>query len=163
MMYSYGPPLMAEQKQDDQLKHTYSSYVKIWDVVQKTCRRQWTIGKSGERGSGISVRAAQYDYDDDDLVRNKYKQNESFYLMPYNSWADIIRLLAEQYDTKSNIKLGGFRSQLQASYMSSHIEELWYKETICLWITIYIYIYRFRRCNVCCNLCTGWSICRCEG
>ena len=33
VMYSYGPPHMAEQKQDDQLKHTYSSYVRIWDVA----------------------------------------------------------------------------------------------------------------------------------
>ena len=32
-MYSYGPPHMAEQKQDDQLEHTYSSYVRIWDVA----------------------------------------------------------------------------------------------------------------------------------
>ena len=30
---------------------------------------------------------------------------------------------AERYDTKSNVKLGGFRSQLQASYVSSHTEE----------------------------------------
>ena len=65
-MYSYGPPLMAEQKQDDQLEHTYSSDVKIRDVVQKTCCRQWTIGKSGERVSGISVLAARHDDDDDD-------------------------------------------------------------------------------------------------
>ena len=53
-------------KQEDQLEHTYSSYVKVRDVVQKTCRRRWTIGKSGERGSGIFVRAAQHDDDDDD-------------------------------------------------------------------------------------------------
>ena len=33
-------PLMTEQKQDDQLEHTYSSYVRIRDVVQKTCRRR---------------------------------------------------------------------------------------------------------------------------
>ena len=26
-MYSYGPPHMAEQKQDDQREHIYSSYV----------------------------------------------------------------------------------------------------------------------------------------
>ena len=39
-MYSYGPPLMTEKKQDDQLEHTYSSYVKIRDVVQKTRRRR---------------------------------------------------------------------------------------------------------------------------
>ena len=65
-MYSYGPPHMAEQKQDDQLEHTYSSYVSIRDVALKTCRRRWTIGRSGERGSGISVLAARHDDDDDD-------------------------------------------------------------------------------------------------
>ena len=64
-MYSYAPPLMAEQKQDDQLEHKYSSYEKIEDVVQKTCRWRWTIGKSGERGLEISVQAAGHDDDDD--------------------------------------------------------------------------------------------------
>ena len=58
-------PHMAKQKQDDQLKHTYCSYVRIRDVALKTCQRWWTIGKSGERGSGISVRAARHDDDDD--------------------------------------------------------------------------------------------------
>ena len=52
--------------------------------------------------------------------------------MPYNSRADVIRLRAEWYDTKSNVKLGGFRSQFQVSYMSGHTEELWYNETVCL-------------------------------
>ena len=66
-MYSYGPPHMAEQKQDGQLKHTYSSYVRIQDVVLKTCQRQWTIGRSGERRSGISVLVAQHDDDDDNI------------------------------------------------------------------------------------------------
>ena len=56
----YGPPHMAKQKQD-QREHTYSSYVRIRDVALKTCQRWWTIGKSGERGSGISVLAAQHD------------------------------------------------------------------------------------------------------
>ncbi len=46
VMYSYGPPLMAEQKQDDQL----------------------------ERGSEISVRVARDDDDDDDDdFRGKFK------------------------------------------------------------------------------------------
>ena len=36
-MYSYGPPHMAKQKQDDQVEHTYSSYVRIRDVALKTC------------------------------------------------------------------------------------------------------------------------------
>ena len=44
---------------------TYSSYVRIRDVALKTCQRRWMIGKSGERGSGISVLAARHDDDDD--------------------------------------------------------------------------------------------------
>ena len=59
------PPLMANQKQDDQLEHSYSSYVMIWDVTLKTCQRRWMIGRRGERGSGISVLAAWHDDDDD--------------------------------------------------------------------------------------------------
>ena len=31
------PPHMAEQKQDDQLEYTYSSYVRILDIALKTC------------------------------------------------------------------------------------------------------------------------------
>ena len=53
----------------------------------------------------------------------------------------MLRLLAERSDSKSNVKLGGFRSQLQLSYVSSHTEESWYNESVCLWMTIYIYIY----------------------
>ena len=30
-----------------------------------------------------------------------------------------------RYDTKSNIKLGGFQSQVEASRVSSHTDELW--------------------------------------
>ena len=63
---SYGPPHMAKQKQDDQPELTYSSYVRTQDVTQKTCRRRWMIGRSGERWSRISVLAAQHDDDDDD-------------------------------------------------------------------------------------------------
>ena len=56
------------QKQDDQHEHTFSNYVSIRDVVQKTCLRRWTIGRSGEIGSGISVLPARHD-DDDDITR----------------------------------------------------------------------------------------------
>ena len=63
-MYSYGPLHMAELKQDNQLEHTYSSYVRIQDVAQKTCQRWWTIGKSGMKGSGRSVLAAWHDNND---------------------------------------------------------------------------------------------------
>ena len=61
----------------------------------------------------------------------------------------MVCLLAERYDTKSHVKLGGFWSQLQASYASSKTEELWYNETVCLWMTIYmwafIYIYIYKK------------------
>ena len=72
-------------------------------------------------------------------VRYKMKTNESYDLIRHNSRAIVVRLLAERYDTKSNVKLGEFRSQLQTSYVSSHIEELWYNETACLWMTLYIW------------------------
>ena len=67
VMYSYGPLHMAKQKQDDQLEYTYSSYVRIRDVTLKTCQKRWMIGRSGERGSGMSVLAARHDDDDDDF------------------------------------------------------------------------------------------------
>ena len=43
--------------------------------------------------------------------------------------------MAERYDTKSNVKLDGFRSQLQSF---SYTEDLWYNETVWLWLTIYV-------------------------
>ena len=60
-MYSFGPPHMAVQKQDDQHEHTFSNYVRIREVVQNTCLRRWTIGKCGERGSEISLLPARHD------------------------------------------------------------------------------------------------------
>ena len=45
----------------------------------------------------------------------------------------------ERYDTESNVKLGGFQSKLEASCVSSHNDELWYNETVCLWVTIYMH------------------------
>ena len=57
---------MAVQKQDDHHEHTFSSCVRIRDVVLKTYLGRWTIGRSSERGSGISVLPAWYDDEDDD-------------------------------------------------------------------------------------------------
>ena len=77
-------PDMAEQKQDDQLEHTYSSYVRIRDVALKTCQRRWT--RYGERRSGISVLAARNDDDEDDdtwidfyLLTNKFLNASALY------------------------------------------------------------------------------------
>ena len=57
--------------------------------------------------------------------------NEDYYIIAYRSWAVVCRLLSERYDTKSNVNLHGFQSQLEASYLSSHTEELWNNETGC--------------------------------
>ena len=62
----WTPPYMAKQKQVDQLEPTYSSSVRIRDVALRTCQKRWTIGRSGERGSGISVLVAWQD--DDDMI-----------------------------------------------------------------------------------------------
>ena len=64
--YSSEALYMGEQRQDDQLEPTYSSSVPILDVAVRTCQKQWTIGRGGERGSGISVLMVRHDDDDDD-------------------------------------------------------------------------------------------------
>ena len=64
-------PSMAEQKQSDRLEPTYISSVRIRDVALRTCQKRLTIGRSGERGSGISVLIARQD-DDDIFDKNKW-------------------------------------------------------------------------------------------
>ena len=59
---------MAEQKQGYQLEHTYSRSVRIRDIAIRTSQKRWTIGMSGERGSGISVLAARHDDDDEMMI-----------------------------------------------------------------------------------------------
>ena len=53
--------------------------MRIGDVAQKTCQRRRTIGKSGERGSGISVLAARHD-DDVKAKINNTQLNSKFRL-----------------------------------------------------------------------------------
>ena len=86
-MYSYGSRHMAAQKQDDQLERTFSSYVRIQDVVLKTYLGRWTIGRSGERGSGISVLSARSDDDDDDVP---LWFNNGIYLLIFLFLGDIL-------------------------------------------------------------------------
>ena len=60
-MYYCGPLHMDEQKKDDQIEPTYSSSVPIGGVILKTCRKQWTIGRGGERGSEIPMLMVRHD------------------------------------------------------------------------------------------------------
>ena len=41
------------------------------------------------------------------------QRNESYDLMPYYSQANVVRLLAERYATKPNVKFEGFRFPLK--------------------------------------------------
>ena len=59
-------PTYGWAKADDQREHTSSNYVRIQDVALKSCQRRWTIERSVERGSGISVLAVRHHNDDDD-------------------------------------------------------------------------------------------------
>ena len=90
-MYSYGSPHTAAQKQDDQHERTFSSYVRIQVVVLKTYLGRWTIGRSGERGSGISVLPARYD--DDDLNTrlwcNGYRCRKCTRRHEFKSWTRL--------------------------------------------------------------------------
>ena len=84
-MFSYWPAHMAEQKQGDQLESTYSRSVRIRDVAMRSGQKRGTIGRSGERGSRISVLAARHDNDDDifyryfQIIFNGYFQRIYFY------------------------------------------------------------------------------------
>ena len=53
---------------DVKVEHTYSSSVPIRDVALKTCRKQCTLEKGGEKLPGISVLMVQHNDDDDDAI-----------------------------------------------------------------------------------------------
>ena len=56
-------PSYGRTKQDGLVEPTYSSSARIRDVALRTSQKRWTIGRSGEIGSGISVLAAWHDDD----------------------------------------------------------------------------------------------------
>ena len=85
-------PTHGRAKADDQLEHTFSNYVRIRDVVQKTSLRRWTIGKCGEKGSGISVLPARHD--DNDTGRRQYSSVKKVLKFPsVSDWGVTICLL----------------------------------------------------------------------
>ena len=109
-MYSYGPPHIAGQKQDDQLEHTYSSYVRLRNVALKTCQRRWKIGRSGERGPEISVLAAWHD---DDVADSVYLE---IYIYVKNPFANAHNDDSSGGKYWTNEKSARFRSLLEVLY-----------------------------------------------
>ena len=72
------PLHMDDQRQDDQLELTYRSSELIRDVALKTCRKQWTIKKGGEKGSGISVLMERHDDDNDESLSRLFSQSPGY-------------------------------------------------------------------------------------
>ena len=50
----------------------------VRDVAVRTCRKQWTIGRGGERGSGISVLITRHGDDDDGICLAQPKLTPHF-------------------------------------------------------------------------------------
>ena len=96
-MYSCGPLHMDQQRQDNQLEPTYSSSVLIWDVTWKTCQKQWTIEKGGEKWSEISVRMTRHDDDDGwyTIKPNQIKPNQII----FNMYKEVLALNDPQWLT----------------------------------------------------------------
>ena len=153
-MYSYGPPYMAVQKQDDQHEHIFNSYVRIRDVVLKTCLGRWTIGRSGERGSGISVLPARHDDDDDDMYVSVYSH------LSINLFTYILILI--WHETFQFIYLSIYLSIAFCSYLSICFKyrytlfsigslplSLPPSPSLSLCIYVYIFIYRYMCVYVC--------------
>ena len=69
---------------------TYSSSVYIRGVALKTCRKRWTIGRGGERGSGISLLMARQDDDYDycyyDLFETLKQRANCLYCIRVLNW-----------------------------------------------------------------------------
>ena len=107
---------MAVQKQDDQHEHTFSSYVRIRDVVLKTYLGRWAIGRSGERGSGISVLPARYD-DDDIYICGAFNKFPDFFEQAFkivlDSWKFSMLLLYILWEDSPIFMISASNEQLQ--------------------------------------------------
>ena len=111
-MYSYGPPHIAEQKQDDQLEDTYSSYVRIRDVVLKTCQRRWMIGRMAREGQGYPC--WRHDMRMRMMIHSLYTCIYSVFIYIYfhhttceSTWDTLASSAANQGDNTVSVAQGG--------------------------------------------------------
>ena len=104
---------MDDQRQDDQLELTYCSSVPIRDVTLRTCRKQWTIGRGGERGSGISVLMARHDDDE-------YEECSKIKVQTFNN----LTFIYCAYGTSTTILLSFFVAIGINALVSSLVSEL---------------------------------------
>ena len=93
-------PTHGRAKQDDQHEYTFSSCVRIWDVVLRTCLGWWTIERSGERGSGISVLPARHDDDDDDKQTFTFLLIKIYRIQKNSNWKHLHIILRNNKKSK---------------------------------------------------------------
>ena len=74
------------------------------------------------------------------IRQGKMYKKENYNIMPYYSRALVCQLVPERYDSKSNVKRGGFQSQLEASSLATLKGFDSTKQSFCRWQCIYIYI-----------------------
>ena len=87
------------------------------DVALRTCQRRWRIGKSGERGSGLSVLAARHD--DDDLFSIAWTDSTDLFnsfstTSPFNHHTWYVIQTKPSFQTK--LIDGSFAGQLTLIY-----------------------------------------------
>ena len=143
------PHIWPRKKQDHQLEHTYSSYVRILDVA-KGCWRPWTIGRSGETWPGASVLAARHDDDDDDtssIPIELYEIPQIFYIRIFQNpycpvaWDCIIHRLL--------LCLGVSPPPTRTSVLIMRLSNLMVRfHTHCLLYTYCIYTYIYIHLNI---------------
>ena len=146
-MYSYGPPHKAEQKQDGHLEYTYSSSVRIQDVALKTCQKRWTIGRSVERGSGISVLAARHDDDDDDFFWYWSKNLFDIICKKIYSLFCIIRQIIYEYLKRQRSQYWSLRNISRLILFQNNCYEtfLWWFYLLKISYDIYYFFKKFLR------------------
>ena len=71
-MYTYEPPHMAEQKQDEQLGTYIQQLCEDTGCSPRHLPEPMNDRECDERVSGISVLAARHDEEDDTLASNHY-------------------------------------------------------------------------------------------
>ena len=117
-------------------KAWYYEWVCRWMTI---CILSTWVEPSGREFAGYHIR-----WNAIALLKNwVHPVAENIYIKIYvkNSFTNVKNNDGSRVRYLTNVKLAEFRSQLAVSRVSSHIEELWYNETACLWMTIYIYIY----------------------
>ena len=74
------------------------------------------------------------------ILLGKMKTNEIYYIMHYNSRVDVVCMLTERSDTKSNLKLGGSTPASNILRVYPHWRVVIQRNSLSVDDNIYVYI-----------------------